>query len=78
MSTTEKLNLMKEIEGRNETRRQEYLRTCGARDAIDVTARAIIESLDLLARNYNVPRSELLELLVNTCWTWEQIKAQEG
>ena len=77
MSTTEKLKLMKEMEDRNEARRQEYIRTCGVHSAIEVSARAIIDSLDILAQHYGVYRAELLELLVNTMWAQEQIKAHE-
>ena len=36
-----------------------------------------IDSLDILAQHYGVYRAELLELLVNTMWAQEQIKARE-
>lgn len=77
MSTTEKLKLMKEMEDRNEARRQEYIRTCGVHSAIEISARAILDSLDILAQHYNVTRGELLELLVNTMWAKQQTDDQE-
>ena len=78
MKTAEKLNLMKEMEARNEERRQQYIRTCGVHDAIEISSRAILGSLDILAQHYNVTRPELLELLVNTMWAQEQTMEQEG
>lgn len=78
MKIREKLTLLQEVEARNEARRQEYIRTCGAHSAIEISARAILGSLDILAQHYNVDRAELLELLVNTLWAMEQTEAQEG
>ena len=77
MTITEKLKLQKEIEARNEARRQQYIRTCGVHSAIEVSARAIMDSLDILAQHYNVTREELLELLVNTMWAMLQTDDQE-
>lgn len=76
MSTIEKLMLQEEIEARNEARRQDYIRTCGVHSAIEISARAILDSLDILAQHYNVPRSELLDLLVNTMQAAQQCDEQ--
>lgn len=78
MTTIEKLRLMDEMEARNEERRQQYIRTCGVHSAIEISARAILDSLDILAQHYNVPRAELLELLVNTMWAMKQTDDQES
>lgn len=77
MTTIEKLKLMEETEARNEERRQQYLRTCGVHSAIEISARAILDSLDILAQHYNVTRPELLELLVNTMWAMKQTDDQD-
>lgn len=77
MTTTEKLKLMKEMEARNEARRQQYIRDSGVHSAIEVSARAILDSLDILAQHYNVTRDELLELLVDTLWAMKQTDDQE-
>ena len=78
MTTIEKLRLHKEIEARNEARRQQYIRECGVHSAIEISARAILDSLDILAQHYHVTRAELLELLVNTMWAVQQTDEQEG
>lgn len=78
MTTIEKLRLQEEIEARNEERRQQYLRDCGVHSAIEISARGIMDSLDILAQHYNVRREELLELLVNTMWAMKQTEDQEG
>lgn len=77
MTTIEKLKLMEEMEARNEARRQEYIRTCGVHSAIEISARAILDSLDILAQHYNVTRPELLDLLVNTMQAAQQTDDQE-
>lgn len=78
MNTRKKLQQMKEMEARNEARRKAYLETVGIHGAIEIHARAILGSLDILAQHHNLPRSELLELLVNTMWAMQQTDSQEG
>ena len=78
MTTIEKLKLMEEMEARNEARRQQYIRDCGAYDAIQISARGIMASIDILAKHYNLERNELFELLVNTMCVMTQIDEQGG
>ena len=78
MKTAEKLTLRKEMEARNEESCRQHAKTCAIHNAIEVSARAILDGLDILAQHYGVERPELLELLVNTLWAQEQTKAQEG
>ena len=78
MKTAEKLNLMKEMEARNEERVQKHLENSELRERIEVSATCIIESLNIISEQLGVKRSDLLELLVDTLWAKEQIKAQEG
>ena len=46
--------------------------------AIEIHARAILGSLDILAQHYGVKREALLDLLVDTLWAMQQSDEQEG
>ena len=78
MTTREKLILKEQADKRNEERVRAYLMTVGAHGAIEIHARAVLGSLDILAQHYDVTRAELLELLVNTLWAMQQSDEQEG
>lgn len=78
MTTRKKLECMKEMEARNEARRKAYLETVGIHGAIEIHARAVLGSLDILAQHHGLKRAELLEVLVNTMWAMEQHDQQEG
>lgn len=78
MTIREKLALHDEAEKRNEERLKLYLETVGAYKAIEISARAVLGSLDVLAQQYDVKRAELLEQLVNTLWAMQQSDEQEG
>lgn len=77
MTTCEKLDLMTEMEERNELRRKAYLRTAGIHDAIEVSAGAILDGLDVLAQTHGARRRELVELLIDTLQALEQTREQE-
>lgn len=78
MTIHEKLILKEQADKRNEERVRAYLNTVGAHDAIEIHARAILGSLDILARHYHVDREELLDLLVSTLWAMNLSDKQEG
>lgn len=64
MEIRDKLELMKEMDERNEARRKAYLETVGAHKALEIHATGIMGSLDIMAQHYNVPRTELLDQLI--------------
>lgn len=78
MTIREKLALHEEAEKRNRERVDAYLKTIGAHGAIEIHARAILGSLDILAQHYHVDREELLDLLVDTLWAMNLGDKQEG
>lgn len=78
MTIREKLALKEQMDKRNEERVRAYLKTVCAHGAIEIHARAVLGSLDILAQYYDVTRAELLELLVNTMWAMQQSDEQEG
>lgn len=78
MTIRERLALRDEAEKRNNERIHAYLKTVGAHGAIEIHARAIIGSLDILAQHYHVDREELLDLLVSTLWAMNLSDRQEG
>ena len=78
MTIREKLALHDEAEKRNNERIHAYLKTVGAHGAVEIHARAILGSLDILAQHYGVKREALLDLLVSTLWAMQQSDEQEG
>lgn len=81
MTITERLKELDAIKARNAERDQEYAaaqkRIAGAHRAVEISASAILDSLDILAQHHGVPRAELLELLVDTMQALEQHREQE-
>lgn len=79
MTTKEKLHLMDEINARNAARTSEYAeKIAKIHRAIETNAKVNVENIGYLAQAFDVDRSELLELLVNTMWALEQAAEQEG
>ena len=78
MTIREKLALKEQMDKRNEERVRAYLKTVGAHGAIEIHARAVLGSLDILAQHYHVDREELLDLLVSTLWAMNLSDKQEG
>ena len=82
MTIREKLEHIKSCEARNIEREHAYLEQMKSEvelihRMIERYAAATLNSLDTLAEYHKVPRSELLELLVDTLQALEQVKAQE-
>lgn len=76
MKTREKLELAKELEARNKERIEKYQRTAGVHKALEIHANSIIDSLDILAERYRLPREELLESLILTLRATNEFKAK--
>lgn len=77
MTATEKLALHDEVEKRNEERIRAYMQTAGVHKALEIHAKSIIDSLDILAERYMLPRGELLDALIDTLRATEQFMAQQ-
>ena len=81
MTITEKLNLMKEIEARNADREREFLQAQkveAIHRIVEAYAEVIHGYIDIVAQDYGVERSEVLDLLIDTLQAMDQTKAQEG
>ena len=76
-TTREKLALHDESEARNEERRKTYMQTVGVHTALEIHAKAILDSLDVLAGRYHLKRDELLDELISTLYATDQCRAQE-
>lgn len=59
-------------------RQNACLKNAQVHRTIELYADVILESLETLARFHGLNRADLLELLVDTAWANEQIRAQEG
>lgn len=82
MTLREKLEHIKGCEARNLEREHAHLEQMKAEVEhihlmIERYAASVVESLNTLAEYHNVPRGELLELLIDTVQALEQCKAQE-
>lgn len=77
MNTREKLALHDEVEKRNEERIKAYMQTAGVHTALEIHAKSIIDSLDILAERYRLPREELLESLIETLYATNLFTAQQ-
>lgn len=77
MTIKEKLALRDEIEKRNEERIKAYMQTAGVHTALEIHAKSIIDSLDILAERYMLPREELLDALNDTLRATHQHMAQQ-
>lgn len=73
----EKLALRDEVEKRNKERINAYMRTAGIHTTLEIHAKSIIESLDILAERYRLPREELLDALIATLQATNQFMAQQ-
>lgn len=77
MTIQEKLALHDEVEKRNEERIKAYMQTAGVHTALEIHAKSIIDSLDILAERYRLPREELLESLIDTMRATLQFTTQQ-
>ena len=77
MTTRERLTVHEMIEARNEARIKAYMRAASVHTALEIHAKAIIDSLDILAERYRLPRAELLESLIDTLYVTDQFMAQQ-
>lgn len=83
MTIREKLELIKGCEARNLEREHTYLEEMKAEvESIHLMikryAASVIESMNTLSEYHNIPRGELLELLIDTLQAMEQTREQEG
>ena len=77
MTINEKLALRDEVEKRNEERINAYMHTAGIHTVLEIHAKSIIDSLDILAERYRLPREELLEALIATLQATHQFTSQQ-
>jgi len=81
MSITEKLKLNDEIDARNKIREKEFIQMQKVEiihRIIEAYAETIHGYIDMVAQDYGLKRSEVIDLLIDTLYAVEQIKAQEG
>lgn len=72
MNIREKLALKDQIDARNDARWKEFFDAMGVHNALEIQARGIMGSLNILADHYHVPRNTLLEQLLG------MLQAAEG